>query len=945
MTEFLRWLQSGSALSEDNATFIDDLYQKYLKDPDSVDPSWRETFAADNVTSLPTTGRTALRAPADVPTLEQQLRKQTAVDRLVDQYRTLGHQAADNNPLKCADPPTIRELDPATYGLESGDLDQPFYLDILRSRERLPLREILAMLRATYCGPVGVEYMHIMDTEIKDWLQSRLESARGNWHMDASQKRWLLQLLTAAEGIEKYLHRKYVGQKRFSLEGGESLIPLLDEIIQRSGAVGTREIVIGMAHRGRLNVLVNILGKKPCQLFREFEGDAEQAEGSGDVKYHLGFSSDVSTPGGPVHLALAFNPSHLEIIGPVVEGSVRARQDRFDGDVERKVLPVVIHGDAAFAGQGVVMETLNMAETRAYTTGGTIHIVVNNQIGFTTSNPFDARSTLYCTDVANMVQAPVFHVNGDDPEAMLFVTRLAVDYRMEFNRDVVIDLICYRRHGHNEADEPAVTQPLMYRFIRKHPSVRQLYAGRLLKEGIIHGKDAEKMEEDYQNSVAEGDEAVTRPILENITSYIKTRWNEFLGATWTTPCDTSVTLETLDRVADRMLELPNGMELHPRAAAIFQSRIQMADGEQPVDWGYAENLAYASLLWEGHNVRLTGQDVGRGTFFHRHATLYDQKTGNVYIPLQHLRQDQGTFYLYDSLLSEEGVLGFEYGYSTSEPDTLVIWEAQFGDFANNAQVVIDQFISSGETKWGRLSGLVMLLPHGYEGQGPEHSSARLERYLQLCAEQNIQVCVPTTPAQIFHLLRRQLIRPFRRPLIVMTPKSLLRHKLAVSSLEELANGRFCNVIGECDPLDRSAITRVVMCTGKIFYDLLEFRRKEQLKHVALVRIEQVYPFPADEFFQELATFPNFRELVWCQEEPENQGAWHQIKHRFLDVLGGDVSFSYAGRPMSAAPAVGHFKRHIEQHKKVIEAAMLGTRGSEESVGIVHAYRSQRTQSA
>jgi 2-oxoglutarate dehydrogenase E1 component len=949
MTELLRWLQSSSALSEDNASFIEDLYSKYLRDPDSVDPSWQKTFAAvpGSLDDLRPSLASVPPMPADQPSLEHRLRKQTAVDRLIDQYRTLGHQAADNNPLKCAEVPAMRELEPASHGLDDRDLDQPFYLEVLRSREQLPLREILAMLRATYCGPVGAEYMHIMDTEIKSWLQNRLESTRGRWHFDPQQKRWLLRLLTAAEGIEKYLHRKYVGQKRFSLEGGESLIPLLDEIIQRSGSVGTREIVIGMAHRGRLNVLVNILGKKPCLLFREFEGlpTPDHPEGSGDVKYHMGFSSDVETPGGPVHLALAFNPSHLEIIGPVVEGSVRARQDRFQGDVERQVLPVIIHGDAAFAGQGVVMETLNMAETRAYTTGGTIHIVVNNQIGFTTSNPFDARSTLYCTDVANMVQAPVFHVNGDDPEAVLFVTRLAVDYRMEFNRDVVIDLICYRRHGHNEADEPAVTQPLMYRFIRQHPSVRHRYAEQLISEGVISSKDAEAMDEAYQTSIAEGDEAVMRPTLVDVTNYIKTRWNQFLGAVWTAPCDTSLPLETLRQVGERMLHLPPQMELHARAHAILQSRLVMATGEQPIDWGYAENLAYATLLWEGHNVRLTGQDVGRGTFFHRHATLYDQNTGNVYIPLQHLGPQQGRFCLYDSLLSEEGVLGFEYGYSTSEPDTLVIWEAQFGDFANNAQVVIDQFISSGETKWGRLSGLVMLLPHGYEGQGPEHSSARIERYLQLCAEQNMQVCVPTTPAQMFHLLRRQLLRPFRRPLIVMTPKSLLRHKMAVSNVEELTAGRFHNVIGECDPLDRNNVSRVVLCSGKIFYDLLEYRRKENLDHVAIIRIEQLYPFPSDEFMAELTTFPNARELVWCQDEPENQGAWHQIKHRFLSVLGSEMALSYAGRPMSAAPAVGHFKRHIEQQKKVIETALLGSRGHEEPVGIVHAYRSQRAQSS
>jgi len=950
MTELLRWLQTGSALSEDNASFIEDLYSKYLRDPASVDPSWQRTFAtmpsvglAERASTRPPSGETQ---PAE--TSKAQLRKQTAVDRLIDQYRTLGHQAADNNPLKHAGLPSIRELEPATYGLEQTDLDQLFYVDLLKDDQQLTLREILAILRETYCGPIGVEYMHVMDTEIKNWLQTRFEGTRARGSFDADEKRWLLKLLVAGEGIEKYLHRKYVGQKRFSLEGGEVLIPLLDDIIQRSGTNGTREIVIGMAHRGRLNVLVNILGKKPCELFKEFEGIAPQDQfvgNNGDVKYHMGFSSDVVSPGGPVHLALAFNPSHLEIIGPVVEGSVRARQDRLGDDGEQQVMAILIHGDAAFAGQGVVMETLNMAETRAYTTGGTIHIVINNQIGFTTSNPFDARSTLYCTDVANMVQAPVLHVNGDDPEAVLFAARLAVDYRIAFNRDIVIDLICYRRHGHNEADEPAVTQPVMYQFIRQHPPVHRLYAERLIAEGIITPDDFQRIDDEYQASLQEGDEALIRPTIADAASYTKTRWDYYLDQTWTTPCETGAPLETLQQVAERMLAIPPDMEVHPRTAAILQAREQMALALSPVDWGFAENLAYGSLLWDGRSVRLTGQDVGRGTFFHRHATIYDQNTGEVYVPLQNLKAGQGHFRLFDSLLSEEGVLGFEYGYSTSEPETLVIWEAQFGDFANGAQVVIDQFISSGETKWGRLSGLVMLLPHGYEGQGPEHSSARIERYLQLCAEQNIQVCVPTTPAQIFHLLRRQSLRRFRRPLIVMTPKSLLRHKMAVSNISELADGQFRNIIGECEPLDRNAVTRVLLCTGKIFYDLFENRRKENLDHIAIIRVEQLYPFPMDEFLAELASFPNVRELIWCQEEPENQGAWHQIKHRFLGVMEGDIALSYAGRPMSAAPAEGHFKRHIEQHRKVIEDALFGSIGSGESLGIVHAYRSQRTQSA
>lgn len=942
MSKLQALFEDTSAFAEDNVGFVEDLYEQYLRDPESVDPSWREKFSAMRYGPAPLRPRARAETAPSHAAVEEILRKQSAVDQLIYQYRTRGHQVADNNPLKLAPPVFPRDLDPAHYGLDEADLDREFYIDILENSMRLPLREILELLQQTYCGSIGAEYMHIVDTDIKHWVQDWLESTRGKTFPLPDRKKALLRVLTAAEGIEKYLHRKYVGQKRFSLEGAESLIPLLDELIQRAGEQGMREVVIGMAHRGRLNVLVNILGKKPSSLFQEFEGthDASPYVGAGDVKYHMGFSSDVETAKGPLHLAMAFNPSHLEIIDPVVEGSVRARQDRREDNGENQVMAVLVHGDAAFAGQGVVMETLNMAETRAYTTGGTIHVVVNNQIGFTTSNPFDARSTLYCTDVANMVQAPVFHVNGDDPEAVLFVTRLALDYRQKFKRDVVIDLICYRRHGHNEADEPAVTQPAMYHYIRQHPSVRKLYADKLIAEGLLSHEEEQALEEDYQNALKR-DEVMSRAVLPDTPSYLRASWDRYLGQEWTADYDASLPMEALRTLSERLLDIPAGFTLHPRAAAILDSRRKMAAGEIPMDWGFAENLAYASLLAEGRNVRLTGQDVGRGTFFHRHAVLYDQETGTAFVPLQHLSQRQGQFHIYDSLLSEEGVLGFEYGYASSEPEALVIWEAQFGDFANNAQVVIDQFISSGETKWGRLCALTMLLPHGYEGQGPEHSSARLERYLQLCAEQNIQVCVPTTPAQIFQLLRRQVLRPYRKPLIVMSPKSLLRHKLAVSRLEELSDGRFHNVIGEIDPHEASEITRVVLCSGKVFYDLVETRRKENLAHVAIIRIEQLYPFPYDEFMAELSHYPHMKELVWCQEEPENQGAWHQIKHRFLSLLEKDISLGYAGRLMSAAPAVGQFHRHLEQQKQVVEDALFGASTPQQSLGIVHAHRSHR----
>lgn len=895
-------------------SFLEALYERFLADPQSVDPSWREKFSSlQQTVAGPETPRIATSAEA--------IRKQAAVARLSNQYRARGHRAADTNPLKLAPARLVRDLEPSSYGLTQDDLDQTFFVDVLQGSEQRTLRQIIADLREAYCGSIGTEYLHIVDSDVREWLQLRLESRPEP--LDAERRHWLLKLLTAAEGIEKYLHRKYTGQKRFSLEGGESLIPLLDELVQQAGSAGVKEIVLGMAHRGRLNVLVNILGKKPALLFQEFE-ETSLAEpipgGAGDVKYHLGFSSDVDTPGGPVHLAMAFNPSHLESVDPVVIGSARARQDRRAEDGENAVLAVLIHGDAAFAGQGVVMETLNMAETRAFTTGGTVHVVVNNQIGFTTSNPFDARSTLYCTDVANMIQAPVFHVNGDDPEAVLRVTRWALDFRMKFKRDVVIDLICFRRHGHNEVDEPAVTQPVMYRHIRRHPGVRMLYADKLIAAGALDNETVRRLEEDYQAHLDRG-EIATRPPLRDV--YPRTRWDHYLGTAWDLPCETAVAVDELRRLTGALLSLPEGFETHPRAAAILESRGLMAAGELPLDWGYAETLAYATLLDEGRHIRMSGQDVGRGTFFHRHAILFDQNSGDALIPLQHLAPGQGRFEIYDSLLSEEGVLGFEYGYTTTEPETLVIWEAQFGDFANNAQVMIDQFITSGETKWGRLSGLVMLLPHGQEGQGPEHSSARMERYLQLCAEHNIQVCVPSTPAQMFHLLRRQVLRPYRKPLIALTPKSLLRHRLAVSSLEDLGSGRFLPVIGEIDPLAPEGISRLVLCTGKVYYDLLDRRRRQDdLRRVAIARIEQLYPFPQDDFARLLAGYPNLKELVWCQEEPENQGAWHQIKHRFAPAQERGIALAYAGRPAAAAPAVGQFNRHLIGQKKLVDEALV-----------------------
>jgi 2-oxoglutarate dehydrogenase E1 component len=738
-------------------------------------------------------------------------------------------------------------------------------------------------------------------------------------------RRNILWQLTMAEGLERYLATKYPAQKRFSLEGGDSLIPLLDNLIQRCGGHAVEDVVIGMAHRGRLNVLVNVLGKAPADLFSEFEGqyDLKGLKGSGDVKYHKGYSSDLRTAGGNVHVALAFNPSHLEIVDAVVEGSVRARQERRADARGDKVMAVLLHGDAAFAAQGVVMETLQMSQARGFYTGGSVHIVINNQVGFTISDPRDARSTLYCSDVAKMIEAPILHVNGDDPEAVVFSARLALEYRMKFHKDVVIDLVCYRRLGHNEADEPAATQPIMYQVIRSKPTTRQIYAEQLVGEGVVSAADVRAMAEDYRRGLDEGKPQV-RQALGLIGNKYTVDWSKYLDVDWAEPVRTGVKIELLRELAGRVTAYPEGFELHRQVARIVEDRRKMAAGQLAVDWGFAETLAYASLLDQGIEIRLTGQDTGRGTFFHRHAVGHDQKTGAPYIPLKHVKPGQPRFRVTDSLLSEEAVMGFEYGYSTTDPNCLVIWEAQFGDFGNGAQVVIDQFISSGESKWGRISGLTLFLPHGYEGQGPEHSSARLERFLQLCAENNMQVCVPSTPAQMFHMLRRQMLRSFRKPLIVMTPKSLLRHKLSVSAITDLAQGRFMNVIDEIDDLQAGQVRRVVFCSGRVYFDLLEARRADEARDVALVRIEQLYPFPTEEYATILRRYPNAVDVVWCQEEPQNQGAWYQIRHRLQEALGARQELLYSGRAPSAAPATGIPQLHTAQQHALVAAALKST---------------------
>ncbi len=938
MSDLLKQFQESSAFYGGNANYIEYLYEQYLSDPDSVNGHWRRRFDDIRCNSTDDTPHSiiierfeklAVIEPGKLAKMqgftEQSVKKQSAVARLINQYRVKGHQIAANNPLGNSSV-MPSDLEPSYYGLTQADMKTVFDTGGLCGIDRLPLHAIIQTLKQIYCGSIGSEFMHIVDAEPKNWIRAKLEGAKPDYASHPEKRIGLLKWLTSAEGLEKYLHRKYVGQKRFSLEGGESLIIILDELIQRAGENKVEEIVIGMAHRGRLNVLVNVLGKSPTALFGEFEGTHTSVPGvlTGDVKYHMGFSSNIATPGGPIHLTLAFNPSHLEIINPVVEGSVKARQDRHGMGGIDAILPVLIHGDASFAGQGIVMETLNMSETRAFHTGGTVHIVINNQIGFTTSNPFDSRSTLYCTDVANMIQAPVFHVNGDDPEAVAFITQLALDYRTIFHEDVVIDLICYRRLGHNEADEPAATQPMMYKTIRDLPTTRQQYAQTLINEGVLSHEAVNALEESYYQMLSDG-QVVSRPIVQNGNYAYSARWEKYLNKDWDQAFDTCVSLEKI-RFCNRQLQtLPDNFELHPRVAKVMDDRNKMAGGEIPMDWGFAENMAYATLLSDGYHIRLTGQDIGRGTFSHRHAILLNQLTGENYIPLKHLCENQGYAQIFNSLLSEAGVLGFEYGYSATEPDKLVIWEAQFGDFANGAQVVIDQFISSGESKWGKLSGLVMLLPHGFEGQGPEHSSARLERYLQLCADQNIQVCYPTTPAQIFHLLRRQLIRQFRKPLIVMSPKSLLRHKLAVSSLDELTGGRFLPVIGEVDDIDPYHVTRLILCSGKVYYDLLEARREDKLAHVAIIRIEQLYPFPVVYFQNEIDKYPNMELVVWCQEEPKNQGAWYQSKHHFFQIFDDNIPILYAGRVPSASPAVGNFKNHLNEQKNVVHNALYGSK--------------------
>ena len=942
--------RSNSYLFGGNAPYVEELYEAYLDNPGSVPDNWREYF--DRLQNVPAVDGSEKRDVAHAPVVEsfaqrakanafalkasesdlKVARKQVHVQSLIAAYRFLGSRWADLDPLKRQERPKIPELDPAFYDLSESDMDISFSAanTYFGKSEHMTLREILQALRDTYCGTIGAEFMHCTDPAEKRWWQERLESIRSKPSFTAEQKRHILERVTAAEGLERYLHTKYVGQKRFSLEGGESFIASMDELVRRAGEKGVQEIVIGMAHRGRLNVLVNTLGKLPKDLFAEFEHTAPEALPAGDVKYHQGFSSDVSTPGGPVHLSLAFNPSHLEIVNPVVEGSVKARMERRGDQTGAQVLPVLVHGDAAFAGQGVVMETLALAQTRGYHTGGTVHLVVNNQIGFTTSDPRDTRSTLYCSDVVKMIEAPVLHVNGDDPEAVVLCTQLAMDYRQQFQKDVVVDIVCFRKLGHNEQDTPSLTQPLMYKVIAKHPGTRKLYGDKLVAQGVLPADGPDQMVKEFRAAMDAGRHAGD-PVLTNFKSKYAVDWVPFLGKKWTDAADTALPLAEVKRLAERITTIPASFKLHPLVEKVVADRAAMGRGEINVDWGMGEHLAFASLVASGYSVRLSGEDCGRGTFVHRHAVLHDQNREKwdigTYVPLQNVAEGQAPFVVIDSILSEEAVLGFEYGYASAEPNTLTIWEAQFGDFVNGAQVVIDQFIASGEVKWGRVNGLTLMLPHGYEGQGPEHSSARLERFMQLAADNNMQIVQPTSASQIFHLLRRQMLRQFRKPLIIFTPKSLLRAKDATSPLAEFTRGEFRTVIGDQrEGVDPEKIKRVIACSGKVAYDLLRRREEKKAHDVAIVRVEQLYPFPHKAFAAEMKRYPNATEVVWCQDEPQNQGAWFFVQHYVHENMLEGQRLGYAGRPASASPAVGYSHLHVEQQKALLEQAFGKLKG-------------------
>ena len=921
--------------SEESAPYIEALYESFIQDPNSVSQDWKIYF--ETLPKNPDDKKEVSHKDI-IKKFKNQRRKRSYSDKLVNNksidekqirviqliqsYRNRGHQRANLDPLGIRKTSICEDLDYEYHGLEKSDLDKKFNTDTLNiNQDEASLEEIINSLKKIYCGTLGIEYNYITNTKERLWFQDRLEPNLGKVYFKKEEKINLLKRLNATEGLAKFLSTRYPGMKRFGTEGAESLIPLVDSLIQNCSIFGAEQICLGMSHRGRLNLLVNVLGKSSKELFSEFEEDYElEGASTGDVKYHQGFSSNILTPNGEVHVSLNNNPSHLEIVNPVIEGSVRARQERLGDKEKNLVIPILIHGDAAFSGQGVVMETLQMSQTRGYGVGGTIHVIVNNQIGFTTSDARDSRSTLYSTDVAKMIECPILHVNGDDPEMVVFAAKLACEYRYTFKKDIIIDMFCFRRRGHNEADEPSATQPLMYKKIKTHKSVRDQYQDKLITEGIISKDETLNFQKNYRNALEKG-ELVT----ENLGSTNEEKWFDwtpYLNRRWNEKTDTTFNQKKFNELGDIISSTPIDFDLQKQVSKILDDRKKMNSGEIPINWGFAENMAYATLLSEGYPIRFSGQDVRRGTFAHRHSVVHDQKDGTEYMPLVKIAEKNNTIIdIYDSLLSEEAVLGFEYGYSTAWPSGLVIWEAQFGDFANGAQVVIDQFIVSAEHKWQRLSGLVMLLPHGYEGQGPEHSSARLERYLQLCAHDNIQVCTPTTPAQIYHLLRLQTIRKMRRPLIVISPKSLLRNPMATSSLEELINGSFMPVIDDIIE-NRKKIKKVILCSGKVFYDLIQKKKDLNSEEVAIVRIEQLYSFPYDELELILRKYNNSIEFIWCQEEPANQGAWFSHRHRIQRVLDrfSKNQIKLISRPSASAPAVGLNKLHRKQQENLINEA-------------------------
>jgi 2-oxoglutarate dehydrogenase E1 component len=937
----------NSYLFGGNAPYVEEMYENYLANPGSVPDTWREYFDAlqhvpavdgsqsKDVPHLPVINAFAERAKMGgtrvvMASSDPEMgKKRTAVQQLIAAYRNLGVRWADLDPLKRTERENIPELDPASYGFS--DADQEAIFDTSNTffgKDKMSLRELLNALRETYCGSIGAEFNFITNQDQKRWWQQKLETIRSKPNFNVEKKKHILDRLTAAEGLERFLHTKYVGQKRFSLEGGESFIASMDELINDAGSKGIQEIVIGMAHRGRLNVLVNSMGKMPKDLFAEFDHTAPEDLPSGDVKYHQGFSSDVTTPGGPVHLSLAFNPSHLEIVNPVVEGSVRSRMDRRNDPHGKQVLPVLVHGDAAFAGQGIVMETLALAETRGYSTGGTVHIVINNQIGFTTSDPRDSRSTLYCTDIVKMIESPVLHVNGDDPEAVVLATQLALEFRLEFAKDVVVDIICFRKLGHNEQDTPSLTQPLMYKKIAQHPGTRKLYADKLATQGL-GASLGDDMVKAYRAALDEGKNTEDF-VLTNFKSKFAVDWAPYVDNKWTDAGDTSIPMAEWKRISQKITTIPTTVTPHQLVKKVLDDRAAMGRGDIPVDWGMGEHMAFASIVASGFPVRLSGEDCGRGTFTHRHAVVHDQNrekwdTG-TYVPLQNVSQTQAPFTVIDSILSEEAVLGFEYGYASNDPNTLVIWEAQFGDFANGAQVVIDQFIASGEVKWGRVNGLTLMLPHGYEGQGPEHSSARVERFMQLAADANMQIVQPTTASQIFHILRRQIVRNLRKPLIIFTPKSLLRNKDATSPISEFTKGSFQTIIPESKALKADKVKRLVVCSGKVYYDLAKKREELKQEDTAIIRVEQLYPFPHKAFSTELKKYPNVTEIVWTQDEPQNQGAWFYVQHYIHENMLDGQKLAYSGRAASASPAVGYSHLHQEQQKALVEGAFGKIKG-------------------